>query len=58
MRTIQWMASLNEDLSRTELSEYICSKENWLQAVLDQLGWTVEGLQKVLVNRSMHLYLI
>ncbi|XP_065897812.1 uncharacterized protein [Dysidea avara] len=32
--------------SGTELSAYIRSKEIWLQAVLDKLGWTVEGLQK------------
>ena len=41
--------------SGTELSAYIRSKEIWLQAVLDKLGWTVEGLQKVLVNKYKHV---
>jgi len=39
-----------EPKAEPELSDYISCKENWLKNVLDKLGWTVEGLQKVLVS--------
>ena len=31
-----------------ELPEYIEQKEQWLNSVLKRLGWTIEGLKKVL----------
>ena len=36
-----------------ELSEYLMQKEEWLKSVLKRLGWTIEGLQKVLVNNTI-----